>query len=155
MVAVMFRRESLQFLPDLEANNTRDWFQPRKEQYEQLLKDPLTRLVEAINRELPNSAADYITNPQKAVYRIYRDTRFSKNKTPYKTHVSALLWHSKLGKDGGAGLYFHLSPKEFLVAGGLYKSPPEILTPVRQHISEEHARLRKVLRAKATRECFG
>jgi uncharacterized protein (TIGR02453 family) len=142
-------RQGLQFLADLESNNDRDWFQPRKDQFEALLRQPMLQLVEAINRNLKATA--YVTDPSKAVYRIYRDTRFSKNKAPYKTHISALFWHNRLGKDGGAVLYFHVSAKEFLIAGGVYKPMPEVLLMIRQHIAEHHERLRAVLKRKALR----
>lgn len=142
----MFKPESLQFLRDLEENNDRDWFLPRKEKFETLLKQPMLDAVATLNRALAQSAPDYITDPAKSVYRVYRDTRFSKNKAPYKTHLGALLWHRRLGKDGGAALYFHISAKEFLIAGGLYKSEPAALLAVRQHISAEHAKLRSILK---------
>jgi len=151
----LFRAEALQFLRDLEANNDRDWFQPRKEQYEELLKRPALRAVEFVNTALARSAPDYITEPAKSVYRVYRDTRFSKDKTPYKTHTGALLWHRRLGKNGGAALYFHVSVNEVLIAAGLYKAPPAILFPVRKHIAAQHKALRSILRAKKVREYFG
>lgn len=151
----LFQTEALQFLRDLEANNGREWFQPRKQQYEDLLKTPMVKAVECVNAALSQSAPDYVTEPAKAVYRVYRDTRFSKDKTPYKTHIGALLWHRLLGKNGGAALYFHVSANEFLVAAGLYKAPPEILLPVRKHIAAHHQMLRSILRAKKVREYFG
>jgi uncharacterized protein (TIGR02453 family) len=146
-----FPAAGLRFLADLENNNEREWFQPRKEEYEQVVRGPMIELVRAIGAKLP---PEYATDPAKAVYRLYRDTRFSKDKTPYKTHIGALLWHRTLPKDGTAALYFHVSPKEFLVAGGVYKPPPGVLLAIRQHIASEHARLEKILRAKAVREHF-
>jgi uncharacterized protein (TIGR02453 family) len=150
-----FSRDALRFLADLEANNDREWFQPRKDRYEELLRRPMFDLVQSVNRELEKHGPDYVTDPAKAVYRVYRDTRFSPDKTPYKTHIGALLWHRKLAKGGGAALYFHISKKEVLVAGGLYKAPPELLTPVRQHIAEHHERLRTILKRKAVKQEFG
>jgi uncharacterized protein (TIGR02453 family) len=150
-----FSREALRFLTDLERNNNRDWFQPRKEEYEGLVRTPMLELVTRVNDLLEKQAPDYVTEPSKAVYRIYRDIRFSPNKTPYKTHIGALLWHRELGKSGGAAFYFHVSTKELLIAGGLYMAPPEILTPVRQHIGESHERLRSILKRKAVRDELG
>ncbi len=144
----MFSPEALQFLRDLKENNDREWFQPRKEEYERLLRGPMLAAVEEVNRALSRKAPDYITDPAKSVYRVYRDTRFSPNKTPYKTHIGALLWHRRLGKDGGAGLYFHLSTDEFLTAAGLYHVPNDMLLKVRNHIAAEHKALAKVLRGK-------
>jgi uncharacterized protein (TIGR02453 family) len=150
-----FSRTALRFLSDLEANNDREWFQPRKEQYDQLLRDPMMRLVNAINRELAKDAPEYLTDPAKAIYRIYRDTRFSADKTPYKTHIGALLWDRRLDKNSAAALYFHLSAKEVLIAGGVYKPLPEVLLAIRQHIADHHERLRAILRRKAVREKLG
>ena len=87
----MFPAEALTFLKGLEKNNTRDWFQPRKEIFESKLKGPMIEFVEQINAELLKFAPEHITEPKKAVYRIYRDTRFSKDKTPYKTHLGAIF----------------------------------------------------------------
>jgi uncharacterized protein (TIGR02453 family) len=143
-----FSREALRFLANLEKNNEREWFQPRKEQYEELVRDPMLGIVEFVNRDLEVHAPNYVTDPGKSVYRIYRDTRFSPDKTPYKTHIGALFWHTKLGKGGGAALYFHVSTKEVLIAGGLYHAAAEVLTLVRYHIAEHHERLRDILKRK-------
>lgn len=150
-----FSRAALRFLGDLEANNDRDWFQPRKEEYDQAVREPMLAMVEAVNRELAKFAPDYVTDPAKSVYRVYRDTRFSKDKTPYKTHIGALLWHQRLGKGAGAAFYFHLSTKEFLIAGGVYRPVPAVLLAIREHIAAEHDRLRTLLRKKEVRTLLG
>ena len=151
----MLTAEALQFVRDLEENNEREWFQPRKGEYERLLKEPMIEVVRKLNATLAGTAPDYVTDPAKSVYRIYRDTRFSKNKTPYKTHVSALLWHRRLGKDGGAGIYFHVSPKDFLIAGGLYRAEADMLLAVRQYIAVDYEKLDLILGNKMLRRFFG
>jgi len=151
----MFDTAAIAFLRDLKENNDREWFQPRKEKYEKLVREPMLRAVEAVNRKFESVAPDYITDPAKAVYRIYRDTRFSPDKTPYKTHIGALLWHKRLGKNGGACFYFHLSAEEFLIAGGLYHAPPAEMVKFRSHIAEQHERLTKILHSRSVREKFG
>ena len=151
----MFDTAAIKFLRDLKKNNDREWFQPRKEQYEKLVREPMLRAVEAVNRKFESVAPDYITDPAKAVYRIYRDTRFSPDKTPYKTHIGALLWHKRLGKNGGACFYFHVSTEELLIAGGLYHAPPAEMVKFRSHIAERHERLTKILRSRSVREKFG
>jgi uncharacterized protein (TIGR02453 family) len=150
-----FPREALRFLSELERNNDRAWFQPRKADYEQYVRQPMFRLIESVNADLAKAAPDYRTEPAKAIYRIYRDTRFSANKTPYKTHIGALLWHKRLGKDGGAAIYFHLSTKEVLIAGGVYKPKPEVLLAIREHIASNHARLRAILKKKDLGQAMG
>lgn len=151
----LFSTEGLQFLSQLERNNDRDWFQPRKEEFERLLKEPMLRVVEKCNSALLEPAPNFITDPAKAVHRIYRDTRFSKNKAPYKSHVSALLHDRRLGKEGGAQIYFHVSPTEYLIAGGIYMAPPETLLPVRTHIAAKYNELESVLNSRPVRTAFG
>lgn len=132
----MFPPEAITFLKGLEKNNDRDWFQPRKEIFETKLKAPMLELVEAINAQLLTFAPEHITEPKKAVYRIYRDTRFSKDKTPYKTHLGAIFPRRGLGKDAGAGYYFHVSAKEIGIACGAYAPGPEQLLKIRHFIAE-------------------
>jgi uncharacterized protein (TIGR02453 family) len=139
----MFPPEAITFLKGLEKNNTRDWFQPRKEIFETKLKEPMLEFVETINAELLKFAPEHITEPKKAVYRIYRDTRFSKDKTPYKTHLGAIFPRRGLGKDAGAGYYFHVSAKEVGVACGAYAPGPEQLLKIRHFLAENHKMLPK------------
>jgi len=83
----------------------------------------MVQLVEAINAELLDFAPDHVTDPKKAVYRIYRDTRFSADKTPYKTHVAAIFPDHNLGKQSSAGFYFHLTAKSVGIASGQQRNP--------------------------------
>jgi uncharacterized protein (TIGR02453 family) len=141
-----FSSEALTFLRGLKRNNRREWFQPRKEIFETKLKAPMIQLVEAINAELLRFAPDHITDPKKAVYRIYRDTRFSADKTPYKTHVAAIFPHHGLGKQSSAGFYFHLTEKSVGIAAGSYMPGPDELRAVRAWLAENHAAFRKASR---------
>jgi uncharacterized protein (TIGR02453 family) len=134
----MFPPEAITFLKGLEKHNTRDWFQPRKEIFESKLKQPMLEFVETINAELLKFAPEHITEPKKAVYRIYRDTRFSKDKTPYKTHLGAIFPRRGLGKDAAAGFYFHVSSKGVGVACGAYAPGPEQLLKIRHFIADNH-----------------
>jgi uncharacterized protein (TIGR02453 family) len=134
----MFPPEAITFLKGLEKHNTRDWFQPRKEIFDTKLKEPMLAFVELINAELLKFAPEHITEPKKAVYRIYRDTRFSKDKTPYKTHLGAIFPRRGLGKDSGAGYYFHVSSKGVGVACGAYGPGPEELRKIRHFIAGNH-----------------
>ena len=86
--------EALTFFRSLARNNNRDWFQPRKELFETKVKAPMVELVESLNAEFAKFAPEYINDPKKAArlpHRIYRDTRFSSDKTPYKTHLAAIF----------------------------------------------------------------
>jgi uncharacterized protein (TIGR02453 family) len=139
----MFPPEAIAFLKGLEKNNNRDWFQPRKEIFDTKLKAPMFELVEAINAELLKFAPEHITEPKKAVYRIYRDTRFSKDKTPYKNHIGAMYPRRGLDKNSGAGYYFHVSPKEVGIACGCYAPGPEELLKIRRFLAENHKLVRR------------
>lgn len=150
-----FPPEALQFFRALARHNNRDWFQPRKTIFEEQVKQPMRELVEALNGAMKTFAPEYATDPNKAIYRIYRDTRFSKDKTPYKDHIAASF--SRGGgcphKDGG--YYLHLSHKEIAVGGGVYMPEPEVLLEIREHIARNHQQLRKILAAPAVRRSLG
>jgi uncharacterized protein (TIGR02453 family) len=119
-----FPKEGIAFLRSLAKNNNREWFQERKPVFERSVKSPMEQLVDALNTHLVKFAPQYITEPKKAVYRIYRDTRFSKDKTPYKTHIAASLTRAGMEKHISAGFYCSVSPDQIEVAGGIYM--PEI-----------------------------
>jgi len=150
-----FTAESLNFLADLAENNNRDWFEPRKEDYKKLVRGPMLDLVTELNRGLAGFAPAFCTDPAKAVFRIYRDVRFSKDKRPYKTNVAALFWDARNGKHGGPGYYVSIWPEQIMVAGGIYAPAPPDALMVRQHIANHHERLREVLAAKALTRQFG
>jgi uncharacterized protein (TIGR02453 family) len=141
-----FSTEALTFLRNLKRNNRREWFQPRKEIFEAKLKIPMIQLVEAINSELLDFAPEHIADPKKAVYRIYRDTRFSADKTPYKTHIAAIFPDRSLGKHSSAGFYFHLTEKSVGVAAGSYMPGPDELRAFRTWLAENHKKFRDAAR---------
>ena len=99
-----FPAEGLAFFSSLQRNNRREWFQPRKAIFEERLKQPMRELVGAVNSAMKSFAPDYMTDPDKAIYRIYRDTRFSKDKTPYKDHIAASF--GRRGDEGQRGVLF-------------------------------------------------
>ena len=116
-----FDREAIQFLVDLAANNERAWFTPRKGEYERLLKEPLEALCVALDerfrtRDIPLRA------DTRSPFRIYRDVRFSKDKSPYKTNVAASFPYTE--GHASAGGYFHFSPGEMYIGGGMWHPEP-------------------------------
>src|SRR5207237_7708695 len=113
-----FSPSALDFLRKLKRNNRRSWFQPRKEIFESEIRRPMIELVTAVNVELMRFAPRYVTPPNKAIMRIYRDTRFSANKAPYKTHVSAIFPRAGADRMSGAGCYFHFTPGTLLILAG-------------------------------------
>lgn len=151
-----FTAEGLKFLADLKKNNKREWFQPRKEKFDELLHDPLVELAELVNGMLMKAAPEYsMPEPGKALNRIYRDVRFSKDKKPYNDHVSFLFPNQRLGKKTGAGLYFHLSADEAMVGGGMYFGGTRELQLVREQLAEKHAEFRKIVAGKKLKERYG
>jgi uncharacterized protein (TIGR02453 family) len=151
-----FSGEAMKFFRDLARHNNREWFQPRKPVFEEQVKKPMLQLVDAVNTAMKRFAPDYVTEPSKAVYRFYRDTRFSKDKTPYKDHIAASFRHRHLGGEGGgAGFYFAVSHKDVGVGGGIYMPEPETLLAVRGHMAEYHTEFRRLLQARAVKRLLG
>lgn len=150
-----FSSEALTFLRGLERNNKREWFQPRKHIYEQHVRGPMEQLVNAINSEFAEFAPRHVTPVKKAVFRIYRDTRFSNDKRPYKTHVAATFYLQNLGKAAGPCFYFHFTPKELLVFAGVWMPEREELLAIRNLFAERHEDLRQVLQMRSTRRIMG
>jgi uncharacterized protein (TIGR02453 family) len=150
-----FPPAAMTFFRGLKKNNTREWFQPRKEIYEEKVRGPMLELVGALMRRLADFAPDHVGDPGKAIYRIYRDTRFSKNKTPYKTHIAAVFPRRDLEKHGGGGYYFSVSPDEIEVGGGVYMPAPENLRAIRGYLAEHHEEFRRIATAREVRRLFG
>lgn len=150
-----FSPEAVAFLRNLKRNNRRDWFQPRKEKYEQLIKMPMLELVGNLNAAFARFGPSYVTDPQKAVFRIYRDTRFSHDKTPYKTHVAAIFPRNSAERMRGACFYFHFTEKELLAFGGVYAPERDELLAYRALIAEQHVELEEILRNKKLQRTVG
>jgi uncharacterized protein (TIGR02453 family) len=150
-----FPPEAIQFLRDLEANNTREWFQPRKQQFEEFVKAPMEKLADALNIGLAKFAPDHVTDPRKAVFRIYRDTRFSHDKTPYKNHIAASFGRRNMEKMSAGGFYFSVNHKEIEVAGGVYHPDAAAMLTIRSHIANAHEEFRRILRNRKLRSLMG
>lgn len=123
--------DGLQFLRDLRENNEREWFKPRKSTYDDEILEPMRMLVADLSRRLPEAGLPLAGDPKRAVFRIYRDTRFSKNKAPYKTHVAASL-HRGGEKSAPGGLYVHVEPGATLIGGGFWRPEPQMLRQWRE-----------------------
>ncbi len=150
-----FPPEAREFLRDLRSNNKREWFQARKAEYERHVRGPLLHLVGELGVSLAEHSPGYLCNARRSVYRIYRDIRFSKDKSPYKTHAAAVFPPVGLGRHAGAGFYFHFSADELLVGGGVYAPDSAGLRRIREQIAENPSRLRAVLAEDAFRRAFG
>ncbi|HEV8038412.1 MAG TPA: DUF2461 domain-containing protein [Bryobacteraceae bacterium] len=150
-----FPPEMVQFLRALKRNNRREWFQPRKHLYEQQVKEPMLELVTALNGDFMKFAPHFVTEPKKAVFRIYRDTRFSADNTPYKTHVAASFWRRGSDYTGAGGFYLSVSHDQIEVAGGIWHPSPETMLLVRTHIAASYPEMRRILANKKSRKLVG
>jgi uncharacterized protein (TIGR02453 family) len=150
-----FPPAALSFFRALRRHNNREWFLAHKEEYLHNVKEPMTALVLALGEELRKFAPELWTDPAKAIYRIYRDIRFSPDKTPYKTHIAALFNVEGLPKHASGSLYFHITPEAVEIAGGVYMPGPAELLAIRNHITENHLELRKILANRKLQSMFG
>jgi uncharacterized protein (TIGR02453 family) len=150
-----FPNEMPRFFRSLKRNNRREWFQPRKHLFEQHVKGPMLELVAAINGEMAKFAPEYVTEPKSAIFRIYRDTRFSADKTPYKTHIAASFSRRGGERMGTGGFYFSVSHDVIEVAAGLWHPERDVMLLVRNHIAETHQELTKILADKKSRKLAG
>ena len=161
-----FRPDAIQFLVDLSENNDRSWFQPRKGEYERLLKEPLEALISTLAERFAARGIPLRADPSKSPFRIYRDVRFSKDKSPYKTNLGASFpWVSEAPGDGGtrshttnvhsSGGYFHLSPGEIYVGGGIWHPEKPWLEAFRRRVVDEPGRVRKLVDEPEFKATFG
>jgi uncharacterized protein (TIGR02453 family) len=114
------------FLRELKANNRKEWFDANKDRYIADVRDPLLAFIAAFRPRLIEISAYLVADPKPtggSMFRIYRDTRFSKNKEPYKTMASAFFSHQTGGKDG-PGIYLHLEPEHSFVGIGHWRPDP-------------------------------
>ena len=139
-----FSPDAIQFLADLAENNDRAWFQPRKAEFERLLKDPMEALVAGLADALSARQVPMLADAKRAPFRIYRDTRFSKDKSPYKSHLGASFpWiEDTPGTEAGGGHdershgnggYFHFQPGEMYIGGGMWQMEKPRLEPIGEH----------------------
>ena len=152
--AAHFRPEGLKFLRGLERHNDRDWFNERKAIYEAELKEPMLALIRKVTDAMMEFAPHHVRPAEKSLFRIYRDTRFSNNKLPYKTHVAAWWSHMEMEKTSGAGYYFQVSPKGVVIAAGAYMPEKDQLAAIRHWLLDNHVAFRKVLDKPAVRKTF-
>jgi uncharacterized protein (TIGR02453 family) len=150
--APRFTPATLKFLRALKRNNRRDWFNAHRDDYEAHVRQPMTSIVERLTSDVRGFAPEIVASPKLSMYRIYRDIRFSENKAPYKTHVAAVFPTRGLPKHEGAGLYFHVSPTEVWIGGGMYAPQMPQLHAVREHIAANFKRLRAIVESPGFRK---
>jgi uncharacterized protein (TIGR02453 family) len=158
-----FRPDAIDFLAELAQNNDRAWFQPRKAEFEALLKEPMESLVAALAEAFEARGLPLQADPKRSIFRIYRDTRFAKDKSPYKIHMGASFpWVEGMDPatdtshtEHANGAYFHLQPGENFAGGGMWHASKPVLDAFRQAILDDDARVRRALEDPAFIAEFG
>ncbi len=138
-MAATFTPETLKFLRGLAWHNDRDWFEARRNVYERSLKAPMLALIEEINAAMVHFAPDHVRTPAKTMMRIYRDTRFSNDKRPYKKHIAAWFGRRNAVRTTGPGFYLHISAAEVQFGAGIFMPLPEHMLAIRSWMAENHA----------------
>lgn len=149
-----FGPEMIGFLEDLRFHNEREWFQANQQRYERHLREPALAFIAAMAPRLATLSPELRAEPKKvggSLMRIFRDVRFSKDRSPYKTNLGIQLRHAA-GKDVHApGLYLHAEPGGVFLAGGVWHPAAEPLRQIRQAIADRPERWRDVIDAPAFR----
>lgn len=156
-----FSRGALTFLRQLKRNNKREWFLAHREAYDNEVLGPLKLLVEEVDVRFGHFAPEFVGDPKRSIFRIYRDVRFSKDKSPYKTHAASWFKHQNSGHGvgseshgSGAGFYFHLEPGESFLAGGIWMPPRPMLNQLRDSIAAKPKDFEKSISAPAFKRRF-
>jgi len=156
-----FRPQALGFLRALKRHNEKHWFEAHRPEYDAEVVGPLKLLAEELDVRFARLAPEFVAPPKRALFRIHRDVRFSKDKSPYKTHAALWVFHRDAGRGvgrdahGGAGFYFHLEPGASLVAAGFWMPPRPILSTLRERIVEEQKKFEKMVKAPAFKRRYG
>lgn len=153
-----FSPKLFSFVKELTANNERDWFKANKERYELDVKEPALDFIEAFAKPLAKISPHFSADPRPvggSLFRIHRDTRFSKDKTPYKTHIGIHFRHFATREDVHApGYYLHLEPGGCFAALGLWRPATDDAYAIRQAIAEDSGRWKRATRSKRFTEIY-
>jgi len=150
-----FTKDTLKFLRALKRNNDREWFKARREIYERDVRTPMIEVIERLATDFQSFAPDLVATPQSSLYRIYRDTRFSEDKTPLKTHAAAHFPARGFARGEGSGLYLEVAPAWVWIGGGLYMPPSSDLRLIREHIAAHHRALHRIVSGSAFKRAVG
>jgi len=141
---VSFSPAALTFFRGLRRHNERAWFEAHRVQYEAEVRAPMRALIEEMDVRFARFAPEIVGDPRRGMFRIYRDIRFSRDKSPYKTHAACWFHHRdadrRVGAEsegGSAGFYFQLAPGDSFVGAGLWMPPRPVLSRLRNAIGED------------------
>jgi uncharacterized protein (TIGR02453 family) len=157
-----FHPAAFQFLRDLARNNEKAWFEANRDVYEREVRQPMRTLVETVDARLSSIAPEIVGDPKRSMFRIHRDVRFSRNKSPYKTNAGAWFFHrdagrkvGTVGEGGGAGFYFHIDHTTCFMAGGMWMPARPALVRIREAIAAQPTALARLTSAPRFRRRFG
>ena len=135
-----FRPETIKFLNQLAKNNNRDWFNENKTRYETDVLDVALHFIQSMQDPLEKIAPHFTAIPKRmggSLMRVYRDTRFSKNKTPYKTNIGIQFRHERAKDVHSPGFYVHIDPEGVFIGAGMWRPEPAALANIRERISDK------------------
>jgi uncharacterized protein (TIGR02453 family) len=148
-----FRPALFKFLEDLKHNNNRPWFLDNKPRYERDVRDPMLDFIADFGPQLKKFSPRYVADPRPtggSMFRIYRDVRFSRDKSPYKTTAAAAFHHGTAGREvHSPSFYLHLSPDDVFVGCGMWRPPPDALAGVRSAIDVRRREWKKAITDRA------
>lgn len=150
-----FTPKTLSFLRALKRNNKREWFHARRDQYDAHVRAPMIAIVEQLAVDMPSFAPELLADPKVSLFRPFRDTRFSDDKTPLKTTVAATFPNRRLGRMNGASFYFEVGPTYVWIGGGLWRPDTSQLQLVREHIVANHRQLDAIVTSTAFKKLGG
>lgn len=137
-----FNEQTIGFLQELSRNNNREWFQANKSRYEELVLDVALHFIQSMQDPLAEIAPRFVAQATRvggSLMRVYRDTRFSKNKTPYKTNIGIQFRHERAKDVHSPGFYVHVAPEEVFIGVGMWRPDPDSLRAIRERIAAKPA----------------
>ena len=143
-----FYPETIRFLEQLAANNNREWFQQHKGRYEEQVLDVALRFIQSMQDPLAGIAPHFVAMPTRvggSLMRVYRDTRFSKNKTPYKTNIGIQFRHERAKDVHSPGYYLHVAPDQVFIGVGMWRPDSDPLRRIRERIATRPAEWQRVM----------
>src|SRR5207302_1658635 len=159
---MLFSTATLTFLRGLKRHNDRAWFEAHRPEFEAVVQQPMRQLIEELDVRLARLAPEIIGDPKRSLFRIYRDIRFSGDKSPYKTHAACWFYHRDgsraVGREaagGGAGFYFQIAPGDSFLGGGMWMPQREALRALREAIARDLKRFSKIATDRRVLRRFG
>ncbi len=152
-----FTPKLFKFLRDLAANNERDWFKAHQDEYEQHVREPALEFVNDFAGPLRKISPHFVADSRKvggSLFRIQRDTRFSKDKTPYKTNTGVHFRHEAASNVHAPGYYMHIAPEGSYIGIGIWRPETKVAYAIRGHIDENQAAWKKATTAKRFTDVF-